>query len=226
LDPMACARTALSGCRASAIARIAAYRVTSESPSVAVGAGPATDIDAGVDAVDGAIDGAVDDAVDGAGVDAVDGGEGLPVTVHPAPTTAARTIAAGSALPINTSAQKRAHGGGKRHDPAIGVKGDENRACRDETCIGRSMGDDIVERQRTGLDLGQRRLDPNDVIVTRRGVTPHSRLRHGQGHPVPLELRVGAPEGPDVVGPSDFAPDEIIGVIHDPHLIGFRIPDA
>ena len=111
-------------------------------------------------------------------------------------------------------------------DAPVAVERGEHGAGRDDPLAGPGMRDDIVEREGAGPDLGEGRLDPDEVIVSSGRVASHRHVHDCEGHAVALELRVRRARGPDVLGAADFAPDQVVGVIHDSHLIGFRVADT
>ena len=76
------------------------------------------------------------------------------------------------------------------------------------------------------LHVGQRGADANHLVVARRGVKSRRQLRHGEADPGSFEVGVAHAARTDEVGAPDLAPDEIVRVVHDAHLIGLRVADA
>src|SRR5690606_15002948 len=73
-------------------------------------------------------------------------------------------------------------------------------------------------------------LDPGldaDLLVVASGCeVADVRIGDGQVHAVALELRVGPAQGTQEVRAADLAPDEVMRVVHDTHLVGFSVAHA
>jgi hypothetical protein len=55
---------------------------------------------------------------------------------------------------------------------------------------------------------------------------PDRRIGDGEHRAFLLQISVRQPNGPHQLGSADLAPDEIMSVVHDTHLVGFRVADA
>ena len=67
--------------------------------------------------------------------------------------------------------------------------------------------------------------DADRVVEARRLPESDRHIRDGQAPPFRFEIAVADPIQPQMLGPRDVEPDEIAGVVDDPHLIGLGIVD-
>ena len=85
------------------------------------------------------------------------------------------------------------------------------------------MGDQVVEGYGAGADASERRLDANEIVEARRRQIANLRLRHGEPNPFCLQRCVAAAERAQQLDAPNLAPDEVVGVVHDTHAIGFSV---
>ena len=130
-----------------------------------------------------------------------------------------RSLAAGRA---KEGANIRGHGDGFPRG------GDGHQRCRGrgEALPARHSRNIVCERHRSGFDIGDGRFDPYQVVVSRRRVKPQRRFRHGELHTTCFHRGVRHAALADKVRATDLAPDEIVRVIRDPHLVGFGVSHA
>ena len=69
-------------------------------------------------------------------------------------------------------------------------------------------------------------LHANPIVIARSRNVPHGGLGHGQTNTALLELAIAGAQRANQIGARDLAPDQIVRVIHDAHLIGFRVAYA
>jgi hypothetical protein len=124
------------------------------------------------------------------------------------------------------SSEERAHVGRKRHGPAGRINSYERSSRRDQSRVGDGVRDQIIEHHTTGARLSQARSNTNDVVVASGRVESRRQLGDGESDPGALHFGVAQAARSDEVGPSDFAPHEIVRVIDDTHLVGFGVPNA
>src|SRR3954454_8480039 len=64
-------------------------------------------------------------------------------------------------------------------------------------------------------------------VISGRSLVAATRINHGDETSIFLfHLPVGEPELPHKFDSPDLKPDEVIGMINDSHLVGFRIANA
>ena len=88
------------------------------------------------------------------------------------------------------------------------------------------VGEDVLERDLPRAHVGERRRDAHEIVVARAGVQADAVLRDGEADPPFLHFRVAHSVLAHEVGAADLAPDEVVGMIHHLHLVGFGVTDA
>src|SRR3984893_19500023 len=62
------------------------------------------------------------------------------------------------------------------------------------------------------------------IVITRRSLVAAARIDHGDAAAIfCLHVAVGKTELPQQFHSADFKPNEVIGLIDNPHLVGFRV---
>lgn len=89
-------------------------------------------------------------------------------------------------------------------------------------------GADLVPKlNQPGIGADDFRFNQDFVIVTGRGEKTALRFDDGKQNSLRvLQVLIVEAARPNQFYPSDFHPDEVIGMIDDPHLIGFGISHA
>src|SRR5690606_12050698 len=91
---------------------------------------------------------------------------------------------------------------------------------------GRGAADLVTEGHRPRLDPLDPGLDADLLVVASGCEVTDVRVGDGEEHALTLELRVGPAQGTQEVRAPDLAPDEVMRMVHDTHLVGFSVPYA
>ncbi len=97
----------------------------------------------------------------------------------------------------------------------------------DQELIGLSSSDPVSEFDTARIGTEDLSLDDDLLIVAGRVMVPAGGFHHRQEQALPtLQVLIIEPSGANKFYAPDFHPDQVIRVIHDTHLIGFRVAHA
>ena len=106
------------------------------------------------------------------------------------------------------------------------VDRNERRSCAHEPMAIVQSRDHVVECDATRAHLGKRRANANHVVVASGGMEARGQLRDCQPDAGAFHVSVAHPARADEIRPPHLAPDQIVGVIHDAHLIRLGVANT
>lgn len=107
--------------------------------------------------------------------------------------------------------------------PSFAIDGSESRARGHELCPVVGIFDRIMKPDASRSRFGENGRNANPVLVFRGGVVTQARVNYGKLDSLPLQVGIRRPKFSNQVRPSHFAPYEIVRMIDDLHLVGFRV---
>src|SRR5580704_2510524 len=85
----------------------------------------------------------------------------------------------------------------------------------------------VVKLDKAPVGFGNAGPHADFVVIARRAYVAAVGVHHGQPDAVRLlQIPITQTSSPAVFGPADLHPNEVIGVIDNPHLVGLGIADA
>src|SRR4051812_14193118 len=93
------------------------------------------------------------------------------------------------------------------------------RRSGNEPGAGVRVGDKIFELDCSGADVAERGGDPDSIIVFCGRVVTERRISHCEADTFVLDFCVWSSKRSHKLRPADLAPDEIVGMIDNLHLV-------
>jgi hypothetical protein len=85
---------------------------------------------------------------------------------------------------------------------------------------------DVPELYPPASHIANPATNPQEVVIASRRTVANPHVDHREPHPLRLQIPIADPELAHVVRPGCLAPNEIMGVVGHPHLIGFGVADS